>query len=330
MVRKEFANIGKQILRQISGFVEIYQSIIKECFNQNEINELSVTENYNSISENKFFRAERRRLSKSQILQFIYYHFLQVDQRGVITQVSEKSIAKVIGCNIQTVRNNNVVLEDAQLIYHSRSDRGINVWIVPYKYYFQEGGSGYLILEFNRFLQLVEIANVNSLRFELREELSYDNNTFKRLYKKNGTVLISKNDLRLFLPKYAHSKSMIESIVERGSKTFQATFNGSNIQFTAQAEYRTGKLIKDQKKEEYRAMIEKTMKQFLNDLSPYDINSFIQLAFDYGIENVLNGLEKLKEELNDPELIDPILNYGGKLRTIIRMVIYGSENKSQV
>jgi hypothetical protein len=305
MVRKEFANIGKYMIRQLSSSIEIYHT----------------TQDDPALHS---YQTEKKRLSKSQILQFMYYHFLPVDERGVISYVSEKEVANAIGCSIRTVRNNNVVLENAQLIFHSRSGKTINVWILPYPQYFQEGGSGYLSLEFNRFTQWIAIDNVNALRMELRKELVYDNNTVKRLYHKEDTSVISMNDLKLFLPKYTHYRGKIEEIVSKGTPAFNTEVNNSSIVFTIQPGYMNGKMAKEMKREEYRSIIEQTIHSlveaaYVSEFTKKDREDFVQLAFEYGPDQVIKGLEILIAEMFSADSFMTIHNMGGKLRTLIRI-----------
>lgn len=154
MIKKEFAKIGKQIIRQLSSTVEKYKDIEDH---------MDLDAHGNPTIKTV---AEHHRLSKSQISQLIFYHFLHVDERGIICDVSEKEIRITLNCTVRTVRNNNVVLAETELISYSRG-KGINICIVPYPQYFEEHGFGFMELEYTRFEELILIENVNALRLNV-------------------------------------------------------------------------------------------------------------------------------------------------------------------
>ncbi|WP_121616688.1 hypothetical protein [Virgibacillus halodenitrificans] len=331
---KEFAKIGKSIFRQLSSYIEIYSSIeneqqkaeeeteldrvIKETASQlsfgNEIVMKNGEPTY-SISVNK------HRLSKTQILQFILYHFYHVDERGVIRNVQEKDIAEAIGCTLKTVRNNNVIFEQLDLIYHSRSSNGINIKLVDYPHYFDKNGYGYIELSFERLEELIKIENVNALRLEIRKELVYDNNEAKRKYKHDySPSKISFHDFKTFAPKYTHYRGMLEEISKKGTNTYKTIINDDNsLYFILDEGMQSSKELKEVKKEEYTKAIAEYLDQHKVSgyVSQLDRSDFVQLAFEYSLNRVFQALDVL---INEEFVLglQVTRNFGGRLRTIIR------------
>ncbi|KQU11884.1 hypothetical protein J8N01_14085 [Priestia megaterium] len=322
MIKKEFAKIGKQIIRQLSSTVEKYKDIEDH---------MDLDAHGNPTIKTV---AEHHRLSKSQISQLIFYHFLHVDERGIICDVSEKEIAAALNCTVRTVRNNNVVLAETELISYSRSGKGINICIVPYPQYFEEHGFGFMELEYTRFEEFILIENVNALRLELRKELVYDNDTIKRQFNPGeNTSKISFNDYKIFTPKYTHYKGMMQKIAETQTSAFKTVVQGSTIFFVLKDGAKNGKMSKQEKKDQYDAAIRRTIEETFVKLSGHstdstgivmssfqneDIADLVQLSFEYGIERVKSALYSLIEQAffsHDAQVVE---NYGGKIRTLIR------------
>lgn len=312
MILKEFAKIGKFKLRQLSGAVDYYLPA------QNDVAQAGHEDN--SIETSLQYIVKHKMLSKYQIQQMILYHFLHMDERGVIRDVSEQEIAKKIGCTIRTVRNNNAQLAEIGLIYYSNGSHGINIKLVGYEDYFAQKGYGYVEFDQSFLDTLKEKENVNSLRLEIRQEVKYDDFEVKRKTKKDTTpIRISFHDLKLALPKYTHYKSMIEYIAASGSDTFDTEMKGSDIIFTLKDGRLSRKEIKQNKVKEFRDIITEFVDKYkaLSIIGQQGIADFVQLAIEYNMNNLLPALEEL---LVMEFLIgeDTTISYGARVRTIIR------------
>jgi hypothetical protein len=326
LIKKEFAKIGKHVLRQLSGSVEKY--IIHEVEPEHVEGEQEDRYTYEASPVKEKISTIHTRLSKTQILQFLLYHFLHVDERGIIRNINEKDIAETIGCTVKTVQNNNVIFEELGLIYFSRSSSGINIKLVEYPRYFDENGYGYIELSFERFEELKEIKNINALRLEIRKELVYDNNEAKRKFKNDySPCKISFHDFKTFTPKYTHYRAMLEQIVRQGTKAFKTIIKDNNIYFDLEKGVYSSKLLKEKKKEEYTNSILKYLEQrkALGFISQQDIQDFVQLSFEYSLNCVLSALDTLINEEFILGIRKPTLNYGGRLRTIIRQQLAAEE-----
>lgn len=327
MIKKEFTRIGKHIVRQLSGAVE--QFIIHE--EENIVEEETLVEEpftYEAAPKTKISTIHTR-LSKTQIAQFLLYHFYHVDERGIIRNVQEKDIAETIGCTVKTVRNNNVIFEQLGLIYYSRSSYGINIKLVEYPRYFDKNGYGYIELSFERLEELIQIENVNALRLEIRKELVYDNNEAKRKYKYDySPCKISFHDFKTFAPKYTHYRGMLEEITNKGTNTYQTVIKEDNtIYFTLKEGMHSSKELKEVKKEEYTKSISHYLEQrnVLGLVPQTDQNDFVQLAFEYSLDRVLQALDTF---INEEFVLglQVTRNFGGRLRTIIRQQLAAEES----
>lgn len=270
------------------------------------------------------YTIKHHRLSRTQILQMLLYHFFSIDERGLIRDVSEKEMAKILKCNIRTIRNNHKVLEEIGLIYYSHSGNGVNIQIRDYEATYlsrEQGGSGYFPIPFSRFEEFVNVENVNALRIELRQEMAHDNKKGidKKYNKKSSPARISLKDVKNFLPKYTHYRAKIKEFLNSGTSAFKSDIKGYYIVFELNEGVITGKELKEQLQSKYK----KVFSDMLNEvgakelLDPTVIDDFIQLSFEYTVERVA----PIVEELLHQEFIEGtsfIRNWGGHVRTLLR------------
>lgn len=332
-VVKELAKIGKSIIRQLSSVVERYDLIdppttthvcpyanVPDDALRQKLCELNCQENSSNSEQTTLF-VQQKRLSKLQILQFIYYHFLPIDSRGVVLGINEKAVAEALNCTLRSVRNNNFALEELGLIYHSNSGEGrFNVMILPYKNYHaakDAGGSGYLNMSRELFELLLQIKNVNALRMELRKLLIFDNDTAKRTYTKSEVSHISKNDWKLFLPKYTHSERMLQLITTSGTEAFKTTTEQATIFFVMDNRY-NGKILKEEKETLYFTELSDLLSSTFSFVERKHLIDLVQLSFEYSHEEVKTAVQYwMNECTSDPER-KAIANVGGYIRTLIR------------
>lgn len=330
MIFKEIANISKFTFRQVTAEIDVENEYVDfEDLDENGNPSLKKT-------------VQKVRLSKSQTLQYLLYHFLSLDERGVIRAVSEKEIAMMLGCTVRTVKNNNVALEKAGLLYHSHAGKFINIMLTNHMTYSKDNPTAYLPLAFSQFEELCQIEHVNALRTQLRMILIYDNNEIKRQMKKDTSPSkLSFNDFKIFAPKYTHYKGAVSKILKCVGQSFKTILDGNSIFFTLKEGVKDGKTIKEEKKEKYAELIDKAIKKavffanagqesidYINSsISKQDRNDFVQLAFEYGVERVMTAVESLvKTSFFSPDA-EIIHSYGAKVRTLIRMAL--EEEKSE-
>jgi len=278
-------------------------------------------------------KTELKRLSKYATLQLLFYHFLQPDENGVICHVSEKLVASILGCSVRTVKNNNIMLEKAGLIYYTHNSNHVNIWLLDYSDYHQEGGSGYERITYAFFQELLKVDMVNSIRFMIRQELKYDNDTPKRRFNKNKEnkvfSKISFNDAKVFLPKYTHYQNMIKRIATMGSTVFEIRMEGSDVYFVMDENY-YGKHLYEKRQKEYLDKINQYLVKYEEEavqsgFTNVERQNFAQLCFEYGFDRVSEALSQLIHVAfysSEAELIE---NKGGYVRSYIRSHILKNE-----
>lgn len=338
----EFAKISKDVLRQLSKSIEVVtrDTVLKQTGTSEEqyIEPILMREYAKVVSQSSnavySFQGYQKPvleevekvttvpLSKSQILQFIFYHFLPIEFGRFICNVSEQDIADKLGYSIRTVRNNNILFQQLGLIDFSRAGKNINILLINYEDYFKEGKKGYMEISYSRFEKLMNIENVNALRQDIRKELIYDNHEIRRIMKKEETPCkISFNDYKNLAPAYTHYKSKIEEIIRKGSEDFKTIFKDNHIFFAPTKSYKNGKVLKIERDAEYLDTIMDVLEKhecrtaFKHD----DIRDLIQLSHEYSVERLIQVLEQFINNYIHVESAEEIKNFGGKIRVMIRM-----------
>lgn len=331
MSLKELAKVGKSVLRQLSGSVEKYSLVEVEenhadiCpyadLSDQNLRDKLCSAFCNHTAEPKA-HILKYRLSKYQILQFLYYHFLPVDSMGIVSNISEREVAEKLGCTLRTVRNNNAVLADLELIHYSRYDsQHFNVMIIPYTSYHENkenGGSGYLPFYLKHFELLLETDNVNTLRFELRMLMKYDSDAPRRKFNKIEASEITKKETETFMAKHVRTLPMLSQTVQKKSDAFQIEFVGSTVFFLMDERF-NGKLIKEQNEKLFTSELEKCLENSHVSITlRADFDSLVQLSFEYSLNEVLDALKEWHMDIHFNESARYVSNPGGYIRTKIR------------
>lgn len=170
------------------------------------------------------------RLKANAIKLFMAYHMYEVDENGILTGVDIRELAKLLGCDVKTIRNNNEVLKKYGYIHFSKTDTyTINLYLPEYENYFKPaavGGRGFLVVADSVFKELLKIHSLNELRITLRELMEFD-----LLNKQNVTsVEKSYKELRRLLPQYC-KRNVIKKITEKLSM-FTTVIKDNLVEFT--------------------------------------------------------------------------------------------------
>lgn len=345
----EFAKISKDILRQLSKAIEVTTTdiVLKQTGTSEDLYiEPKLMHEYAKVvsqSSNTAYsfqgypkpvleevtKVKTFPLSKSQILQFIFYHFLPIEFGRFICNVSEQDIADKLGCSIRTVRNNNILFQELGLIDFSRSGRNINILLINYENYFKDGSQGYMQIAYSRFETMMKNDTVNALRQDIRQELLYDSYEIRRIMKKEETPCkISFNDYKTFAPAYRHYKAKIEENINKASGVFKTIFKDNYIFFAPTKSYKNGKHLKVERDAEYLDTIMDVLEinQCRTTFKHDDIRDLIQLSHEYSINTLTQVLKQFIDNyISDPSA-EEINNFGGKIRVMIRMEL---ANKNQ-
>ncbi|MFZ2463008.1 MAG: hypothetical protein WAW77_05160 [Caldibacillus thermoamylovorans] len=121
---------------------------------------------------------------------------------------------------------------------------------------------------------------------------------------------------------------MLEEILNKGTNTFKTVIKEDNtLYFTLKEGVHSSRDLKEIKKEEYTNTITDFLeKRNVRTHVPMSAqNDFVQLAFEYSLERVLQALDIFVHE----EFVlglQVTRNYGGRVRTIIRQQL-ATENE---
>ncbi|MBM7634209.1 hypothetical protein [Geomicrobium sediminis] len=262
------------------------------------------------------------RLPKYAILTYLMYHFLPVHQMGedgVVEKVNVKEVAAKLKCSIKTVEYSNKRLSDMGLIYVSNCGKGyINVLLPDYQKYHSQGG--YFWMPWIGFKELVGL-NVNSLRAHIRYYLVTDNAKAKERYNPTQPVepsRITKNDLKLMLPKYTHFHRKLTEITQVETSAFDTSYIEGHVYVSVNQDF-DGQLVKKQREKEFKTglslVLDKQMQHY--KATEQEINTYVQFCFEYSPYEVSKALNIMDQAIGSGV---SIVNPGGYIRTQIRIL----------
>lgn len=340
MYLTKFAAIGKSFIRNILGVQENYKveevveytdiSICEKCkfFKSNSETSKKYCLNYCKKAKsrkvkttyyneaNRFHIPVKERLSKSQIKQILLYHFLDVDENGIIKDICSREVSRIIDCDIKTVKNNNDRFRELSHAFCTRYVDGVFSTIIPecknYSLPRSKGGSGYISMPLDILEELLKIDNVNALRIELRKLIEFDTANI------NAKVVIpaeySYSTLGKFLPKYLRYGKAINSVIAKGSNLFENIVEGRSIVFKLKNEYDSN-LIKNNMINKCEEIFDEYYEEYFY-FSDKDFLSVIKLSLEYGIEVIKETLDRIYRDYVLRERV--VKNLGGLMRTVIR------------
>lgn len=296
---RNFANIGKSVLTKALGlqknYVEIVDKVIeivdeeksgcanckwyklksvidenddlhKSCVEacENCPNRCMKTQNiYKKVYHNeKNMYGYLPRLKTNAIKLFLSYHMLEMDNNGIVMNVDLKKQAKILDCDIKTIKNNNRILKDYGYICYTEIDNNIiNLYVPAYEEYFKPasvGGRGFLVLSKTTFEEILKIESLNELRLTLRQLMEFD-----ILNNKNvDSIEKSYKELRRVLPDYC--KRNIIQKVSSNLSMFVTEIKDNIVKFVIKPEYNSKK-VKEDTIESYKDDISNFIKEFNND-----------------------------------------------------------------
>lgn len=262
------------------------------------------------------------RLSKLQVKQFVLYHFLFVDKRGIVRNISTKEIASILGCTTKTVQVNNKRLTELNYIWVSNIDNDrFNLLLKGYNTYHltaKEGGSGYLYMSKEMLSELLAISNVNTLRLEIRKLIKFDDNNIGATEPK--PVTFTYKDISRFLPGYVNYRGIVEDILSQQSNAFTNIIRDDAIEFTIKEEYNSDVLIQVKGYEYFDKFGMLVEAESLTEVfSNEDIGDLVQMSFEYNFEIVFDAVKVVIENYikQDKE----VGSIGALVRQIVRNML---------
>lgn len=265
-------------------------------------------------------------MSKSQIKQFLYYHFLPIDDNGIIQYISTSQTASVLGCTEKTIKTNLDKFVDCNLLSYTKINSDLYTLYLPdYKKYHlskYQGGTGYVQLAKEAFHEVLNINNVNALRLELRRILKFDNDYIK--YKDSDIDLdldfcstYTFEEIKRIMPDHINYRGAISDVLNKTSKIFDVTQQDSAITFKLKNEYNSHFLKESKylnfKHEFYNFYNNETL---ISYPGPKVLEDLVQMSFEYGFKTVIEALHiYIKNYYNNNVVIK---NVCGFIRTLIR------------
>lgn len=294
----------------------------KSCYEQCDNANLKLVENSTQNSEIIFHEdyindtvvdKDTKSLSKSQILQYLGYHFLPLDGEGKYDYIIEKDFAEYLGINVKTFRRNNEVLQALGLINYSKEEVGVvSVELVNYKKGFKANGVGTVNLPINFYERLLKMDNIDEIRVALflyEKYFSYvkgssDSSLIKRVFLKA---------IKKIIPNGKNYSKRILSIIDGLSEIFITKNKFKLVEFRTNEKFLdTFVLNVTQNKivNIYETIFEKRKASKLLDLRTCD--DIIQLGLQYGLDILTKALEGFRLPMKGEKA-----NIGALVRTEI-------------
>lgn len=306
----EFACIGCSFHGASSEYIDKYCNEV--CNKRNRT--IKRTIYYNE--GNRYHLPKKERLSKFQLKQALVYHFL-VDNNGIGKNISLDSLAELLGCSKKTIQNNNKRLIELNYIIYSESNPGhFNIIIVDYKSYHltaREGGTGYINMSKSLLLALLNSDSVNSMRLEIRNLISFDDENINKKEIKPSSY--EYKSIKRFIPRYLGYKSAIDKLL-KDSSIFNYNSDNKKVEFKLKSEL-DSRLLRDNIEKECKELfVEYIDRARLNNK---DLEDIYQMSIQYGTEKVKSALDLIIEEYVDKEIL--VVNMGGLIRNKIRYFV---------
>lgn len=281
------------------------------------------------INENNKYRlyspvqvpdTRKQRLSKSQIKQILYYHFLMVDNQGIIKNINLNNVSKALNCSTKTIINNNKRFKALGLIGCTYIDNNLfNIVLVEYpKYHLSknQGGTGYIQITQELLFELLKMDDVNALRFELRKLLRFDSDNIQASQEQSKYSYYSYNEVKYCLPSQISYTGIIEKTVDKHTEAFNTKKQDNKVLFILNNNF-NAKLVKQQRETEYTNIFSELCYEKSFSIFEKDIDDLCQMSFEYGFSNIVTVLNFVidNEESYDIELG----NIGSIIRTHFKM-----------
>lgn len=298
-----FANISKKLIVQALGRQGNYKEVITDhidveasgclscpyylqngnCHDKQGFCSNCPTKNYIKetvyINEKNRYRVDDRlRLKCNAVKLLFYFHFLNPDSNGIITDIDLKKISQKLNVHYKTVMNNLLILHDYGYVYYCKCSKDrYNILIDGYKEQREKNGPGYMVVNEEWMSHLLKMDDINAIRILIRETMNIDNlNPNTRI--SINTLENSFEELRRYLPKYYKPWKIRQCLVkysEAFSGVFETVINHTSVKLTLKPSC-TAKNIR----ENQLASFKEGLKKFLSDL-----NNSVNLSLSDEVED---------------------------------------------
>lgn len=323
-MNKEIARIGRRVVTLAIGLIHTPKTIYRttECWSdcpfstepcENECSWARIAKR----EERKIFRIRKetkwdeKRLSRSQLLQFIMLHFYPVDENGFVKNIDIPALAEALRIHTKTVRANFVVLDQLGFLsYSATASQLYQVWLREYRTYHatkEQGGTGYLQIS-QEFLQtLIKSTSVNEIRLRLRLYLRHEDEVV-RSDQQNAHV--AYRELKSWLPSHVGYPKAWQPLLMKMNHMLHWAAETTGIRFRF-IDKIIGKWQRPIKEEE--------LAQLLAEHYPHlshEMTSLVTLGMEYGWES----LTKVLDDAFAEDKAMPVHTWGAFIRSRLRLL----------
>lgn len=252
-----------QIKAAFSSNKELYQMALSQCEScpHKCMKKETIYKKIYHNEKNQYGYQPRLKINAIKLL--LAYHMMDINQNGIIFSVNTKDLAKLLGCDIKTIRSNNALLSSYGYISYSKTDTFfINVLLPSYEDYFKPasmGGRGFLVLSTEVFQKILSITSLNEMRLSLRQLMEFD-----RLSSKGITeIKKSYKELKHLLPDYCKRNTIKKAV--NGMELFHVVLSEYGISFEIKDAFNSKK-VKEESKQLYQTAITDFKRLFNRDV----------------------------------------------------------------
>ena len=220
--------------------VEILESKCREC--PQAVYTETYTEKKKYINEKNQYGYQET-LKSNAIKLLMVYHFLQPNASGMVTDISIKGLAEMVGCTTATVRACNKTLSGYGYCHTCESgiyDGCINIILPEYRDYHKtaaEGGRGYITMSSGMMHKILGLQGVNTLRLNLKGILEIDSSSASSTEDPElASATATYKKLRGFLPDYC-KRNVIVRALQQDSSIFKCDFYERAVTFHTSREF---------------------------------------------------------------------------------------------
>ncbi|MBG9694128.1 hypothetical protein ABD91_25645 [Lysinibacillus sphaericus] len=261
-----------------------------------------------------------------------------IDNDGFLFDVPLKPFAEEVGVSVRTLKTQLINMEKnkhIELINGSLKEAGAHYTHFSFKLERhkdkQHTPGGYISLSKYAYLKLLEIDDVNILRFAIRAYMKISRDTTTAAKKGIRTISIhfSMREIQAFLPSYVGNKPAVQKMIDTLNATGLFNFKFGNVQsHSVVFMTMSPKMFNEIYQNNVDNAVMQTMIHLMNEdtilLRQKDAADIKQMVNQYGLRKILEAINIIKSDLF---MINSINEQLYELGALIRITI--DQNPSQ-
>ncbi|MFY0516652.1 hypothetical protein ACOMCU_02290 [Lysinibacillus sp. UGB7] len=261
-----------------------------------------------------------------------------INEDGFLFDVPLKPFAEEVGVSVRTLKTQLINMEKnkhIELVNGSLNEAGAHYTHFSFKLERHKDKhhtlGGYISLSKYAYLKLLEINDVNILRFAIRAYMKISRDTATAAKKGIRTISIhfSMREIQSFLPSYVGNKPAIQKMIDTLNATGLFNFKFGNVQsHSVVFMTMSPKMFNEIYQNNVDNAIMQTMVHLMNEdtihLCKKDVKDIKQMVNQYGLRKILEAINIIK---SDFFMINSINEQLYELGALIRITI--DQNSSQ-